>query len=223
MHIHRSWILILALTLAGCATGKHYPADLKSISAPGSYHEVKRGETLWSIARTYDMDLKKLIAANRLPDASKIEISQLIFIPEAHARSEKPVAPPKQKAKLENFIWPVKGDVISYFGSVSNMTKNKGIDIQTNMGTSILASRSGTVTFANDRLKGYGKTIIIDHMDGFETVYAHNSQNLVIADQYVKQGEVIGKAGKTGRATRPTLHFEIRKKHDPQNPFYYLP
>ena len=103
------------------------------------------------------------------------------------------------------------------------MVKNKGIDIGASRGSDVKASRSGRVTFATEYLKGYGKTIIIDHLDGYETVYAHNAQNLVLEDQRVKRGEVIARVGKTGRADRPTLHFEIRKKSKPQNPFYYLP
>ena len=103
------------------------------------------------------------------------------------------------------------------------MAKNKGVDIRAREGTKIVASRSGRVNFVSNRLKGYGKTIIIDHLDGFQTVYAHNSQNLVDVNQRVSQGETIAKVGKTGRADKPTLHFEIRKNHKPQNPFYYLP
>jgi len=113
--------------------------------------------------------------------------------------------------------------VVSYFGATSNMAKNKGIDIAARQGAAVLASRGGKVTFTSERLKGYGKTVIIDHLDGFETVYAYNAQNLVDTNQRINQGDVIAKTGKTGRADRPMLHFEIRKKHKPQNPFYYLP
>jgi murein DD-endopeptidase MepM/ murein hydrolase activator NlpD len=71
-------------------------------------------------------------------------------------------------------------------------------------------------------LSGYGLTIIIDNYSGYSTVYAHNSYNIVKNGQKVKQGEIIGYTGKTGRATCPHLHFEIRKDTIPQNPLDFL-
>lgn len=211
-------VILLLIFLAGCATTVYPPSDVGRVSTPGRYHEVIRGETLWEISKIYNVELERVIGANRLPDASKIEVGQLIFIPEARKKTDY-----ARSKKLERFMWPVRGSVVSYFGSIKNLAKNKGIDIRAREGADIIASRSGKVTFVSDHLKGYGKTIIIDHLDGFQTVYAHNAQNLVNVDQRVKKGMIIAKIGKTGRANSPTLHFEIRKKHKPQNPFYYLP
>ena len=210
------FIILLAL-LPGCATG---PGYIGPTATPGIYHEVERGQTLWYISKIYNVDLKRIAGANRLPDASKIEVGQLIFIPEVSKVAAKGE---RTRGGFEGFIWPVKGTVVSYFGATSNMAKNKGIDIAARQGAAVLASRGGKVTFASERLKGYGKTVIVDHLDGFETVYAYNAQNLVDTNQRINQGDVIAKTGKTGRADRPMLHFEIRKKHKPQNPFYYLP
>jgi len=72
-------------------------------------------------------------------------------------------------------------------------------------------------------MKGFGKTIIIDHGDGFSTVYAYNSQLVVKLGDRVTRKMVIAKIGDTGRAQSPRLHFEIRKNKIPKNPFYYLP
>ena len=215
------FMMIMLIFFAGCATAPYPRGDLGRISAPGIYHEVARGETLWGISKIYAVALSKIASANRLPDASKIEVGQLIFIPTA-GETAKPASYAKA-AKLESFIWPVRGIVVSYFGSTKSMAKNKGIDIRAQEGSAVAASRSGRVTFATNHLKGYGKTIIIDHFDGFETVYAHNKENLVQAGQHVKRGEIIAKAGSTGRTEVSALHFEIRKNHKPQNPFYYLP
>lgn len=209
--------LAFVLLLSGCAGISDYSFDRSSPSG-GIYHAVKRGETLWAISKVYGIELEKLIKANRMPDASKIEIGQLIFVPGATAAKSI-----QDNGKVEGFIWPIKGSVISYFGSVRNMTKNKGIDVRGSQGAGIRTSRSGNVTFVSENMKGYGKTIIIDHLDGFQTVYAYNAENLVIIDQHVTQGDVIARVGKTGRADTPTLHFEVRKKSKPQNPFYYLP
>lgn len=207
--------------LPGCATGPHYHEDMDKPAVPGIYHEVKKGETLWYVSRIYKVDLKRIVDANRLPNASKIEVGQLIFVPEIREEARKATA--LSPVKLESFVWPVKGVVVSYFGSTKDMTKNSGIDIEAAKGKNVLASRSGEVTFASDFMKGYGKTIIIDHQDGFQTVYTHNAQNLVGAGENVKRGSVIARVGNTGRVGKPTLHFEIRKNHKPQNPFYYLP
>jgi len=65
--------------------------------------------------------------------------------------------------------------------------------------------------------------VIIDHLDGFSTLYAQNSSVLVKTGESVNQGQAIAKAGSSGRADRTCLHFEIRKGDKPQNPFYYLP
>jgi len=214
-------IILLFVFIPGCVTITHYPGDIEKPSVPGVYHEVRKGETLWYVSKIYNIDLKSIINANRLPDASKLEVGQLIFVPEAgDAISDADLI---KNIKLETFIWPVKGAITSYFGSTKDMTKNSGIDIKARSGTSVLAARSGKVTFASDRMKGYGKTIIIDHLDGFQTVYAHNDRNLVNVDQNVTRGTVIAKVGRSGRVEKPTLHFEIRKNHKPQNPFYYLP
>ena len=213
--------LLLVLFLAGCATPSRTRPELITPSTTGIYHEVARGQTLWDISKMYDVDLKRIINANRLPDASNLEVGQLIFIPNVREKITRESY--KRGKSLETFMWPVKGRVVSHFGSTKNMVPNKGIDIEARQGENVLASRSGKVTFCSDYLKGYGNTIIIDHLDGFQTVYAHNDKTLVDIDQEVKQGSVIARAGKTGRVDKPTLHFEIRKDQKAQNPFYYLP
>jgi len=215
------YLLLALIFLSGCATVSYTPSDLGKSAHLANYHEVRRGETLWCISRMYDVNLRDIVRSNRIPDASKIEVGQLILIPKK-AKETKPVSF-SSLDKSESFIWPVKGRVISYFGSTKDMAKNKGIDIKARKESSVRASRSGKVNFISDNLKGYGKTIILDHPGGYQTVYAHNSINLVKENQAVKQGDVIAKVGESGRAKGSALHFEVRKNHNPQNPFYYLP
>lgn len=121
-----------------------------------------------------------------------------------------------------SFAWPIKGDIISYFGSKTDRVKNKGIDISAREGSSVRAAKSGRVVLCDEWLKGLGKTIILDHGNNFQTVYAYNSLIMVNLGDMVEQNSIIAKAGKTGRAKEPSLHFEIRKDGEPQNPFYYL-
>ena len=211
-------LAILAMALAGCATIT-YPPPPETMT--GVYHEVQKNETLWAISKAYSVRLKRIVGTNKIPDADELEVGQLIFIPDRNKTIDidlEAISP-----GLEPFIWPVRGEIISHFGSLKNASKNRGIDIRAPYGKDIVVSRSGKVTYCTDFMKGYGRTIIVEHEDGFQTVYAYNAENLVNVGNFVKQGQVIAKVGKGGRAKVSSLHFEIREKHKPKNPFYYLP
>ncbi|MDP3786660.1 MAG: peptidoglycan DD-metalloendopeptidase family protein [Candidatus Omnitrophota bacterium] len=188
----------------------------------GIYHKVVKGETLWRISKNYGVELEKVISSNGLSDAERIEVGQMIFIPSASRPAESKVPGTAVHSK-EDFIWPLKGRVISSFGERQGITPNKGIDIQASAGVPVVAARSGRVIFSEDKLRGYGKTVILDHGDGYQTVYAHNSEILVKIGERVAQSDAIAKVGSTGRNQTPYLHFEIRKGHKPHNPFHYLP
>jgi len=210
-------ITLALLMLAGCATYQ-MPPD----RTDGIYHKVAGGETLWSISKTYGPSVDTIVDSNRLPNADRLSVGQLIFIP--NVKKEIVIVKNRADVKYENFIWPVTGKVISHFGSLQNSgSRNKGIDVRTALNSDIMASRSGRVTYCSRFMKGYGKIIILDHSDGYQTIYAYNSLNLVKEGDWINQRQVIAKSGKMGRAVEPSLHFEIRKAHQPKNPFYYLP
>jgi septal ring factor EnvC (AmiA/AmiB activator) len=122
--------------------------------------------------------------------------------------------------KEKNFLpWPVRGKIISYFGSQSHpkyqtKIKNQGIDIQTEFGAKVIAIAPGRVVYA-DRFRGYGNMVIIDHAEGYYTVYSNLSEIAVSVNQEVKAKEVIGLAGEY-------LHFELRKEGQPVNPLEWL-
>ena len=216
-------IAVFILLFCGCAAKKKSMPKISNIaSVPGIYHKVANNETLWNISKDYNIRLDDLVAANKIPDASKINSGQLIFIPNA-AKDTYTEINKSFSTSDSGFIWPVKGRVLTHFGIRYNGIKSKGIKIKAKEGVKIVAARSGEISFCEDKVKGKGRTIIIDHHDGFITVYAHNSENLVTAGQAVRQGETIAKVGSTGRSETPQLYFEIRKGHKPQNPFYYLP
>lgn len=218
---------ISILTISGCAAHRTYlgsplPHSQAIPRIPGIYHEIRRGETLWRISKSYGIDIERLIMVNRLPDASRLEEGQLLFIPGAI----KAVDVSKALRHLEKieFIWPVKkGRVISFFGIQKDGIMNKGIDISAKAHSSVFAAKTGKVVFIDERFKGFGKVIIIDHLDGFKTVYAYNAKIICATGQAVEKGQPIAEVGTSGRADKPTLHFEIRKGHVPQNPLYYLP
>jgi len=206
--------LALCICIAGCG-GRSYirPAG----KAQGLYHRVRRGDTLWGISKRYSVDIEKIAKANRLRNKRKIYAGQKLFIPNAAK-----ALPPSRKENRK-FGWPIKGRIVSFYGTRSDNVKNKGIDIKARRGQKVLASRDGIVSYVDENMKGFGKTIIIDHKDGFSTVYAYNSRILVNVGEQVAKRSVIARAGSSGRAKSPRLHFEIRKNKAPRNPFYYLP
>jgi murein DD-endopeptidase MepM/ murein hydrolase activator NlpD len=185
---------------------------------PGVYHLVEKGQTLWRIAKTYDVDLEELARINRITDTSSIEVGQILLIPNRKTQRIVPIA-----GLYDDFIWPLKGRVISGFGSTSNNMINKGLDIVPDGNRDVVAARSGRVSFLADNFGSFGKTIIIDHGDGFSTVYARNAECFVKAGDTIQKGALISKAGYAGRDKNTYLHFEIRKGHIAQNPYYYLP
>lgn len=211
---------IWILNLIGCATtiAPLGPTTVSGIE--GIYHRIDKGETLWRLSKIYAVDLKELVRINKIGDATKIEKGQLIFIPQIKDIPSE--TSQTYLSKIEDFIWPVKGTVISSFGQNYNNAVNKGINIQAPFGKEIVASRSGIVSFYAQDLDGWGKTVIIQHGDGFLTVYARLSSVTVKIGESVARGTPIGKAGNAGKDKNNYLHFEIRKSHIPHNPYYYL-
>lgn len=123
-------------------------------------------------------------------------------------------------------IWPVIGAVQSKFGWRLHpfrgaMELHKGIDIPGWMGQPIRAAADGTVVYA-DWAKGYGNALIINHKNGYSTLYGHCANLLVKRWEYVRKGQVIATVGDTGLATGPHLHYEVKQKESPVNPVNYL-
>ena len=211
-------LLVIAFTwLTGCAT---VPSSLSKSMAPtakGVIHKVHAGETIWRIARTYGVSIEDIIKNNKLLSATHIEKEQRLFIPGADRVKTIVV---EHEGKDSEFLWPIKGKVLSNFGDRKGSRINKGIDIQANEGDVLCASRSGKVVFA-DYLNGYSYTLILDHADGFYSVYAQNSKLMVKLDDFIEQGKPVAQVGKNGQLA--FAHFEIRKKSAADNPLYYLP
>jgi len=201
---------LAALLFAGCATAPMtVPGRVAAPGVPGIYHRVEKGQTLWRISRLYGVDLDELASINRIQDASNIENGQLIFIPRRNRTQNYRVTPDNQ-----DFSWPLKGRVTAGFIQSGNNV-NKGLNIQSATGTDIIASRGGRVVFCSQDFSGYGKTLIIDHGDGYSSVYSGVSQFIVNLGDSVQKGERIARSGYS-------LHFEIRKGYIAQNPYFYL-
>nr|WP_292896105.1 peptidoglycan DD-metalloendopeptidase family protein [Nitratireductor sp.] len=118
--------------------------------------------------------------------------------------------------------WPVRGRIISDFGSTSGSARNDGIDIAVPAGTPVKAAENGVVIYAGDGLKEFGNTVLVRHDDGMVTVYGHASALRVKRGEKVRRGQEIALSGMSGSADRPKLHFEVRKDATPVNPSGYL-
>lgn len=123
-------------------------------------------------------------------------------------------------------LWPVEGRIGSPFGGRSDPfsgegTVHTGMDLSAPSGTPVRASADGIVEHA-DWSGRYGKLVVIGHANGIQTYYAHLSRFAVVDGQEIRQGELVGYSGGTGRVTSPHLHFEVRLHGTPVNPYPYL-
>ena len=128
-------------------------------------------------------------------------------------------------APTGSFRWPATGTITSRYGYryiFGSSDFHTGLDIANSVGTNVYAADGGIVTYAGWS-GNYGYLVIIDHQNGYETYYAHNSQLLVSVGDKVYKGEHISEMGATGRVTGPHCHFEVRYNGSTQNPLSYLP
>jgi murein DD-endopeptidase MepM/ murein hydrolase activator NlpD len=123
-------------------------------------------------------------------------------------------------------IWPVDGLLMSSYGQRTDPFSGEGayhtgVDISAPIGTPAQTTADGIVVFA-DRDGGYGRLVVVDHGNGYETYYAHLSKFDVIVGQEIRQGEPVGEVGASGRVTAPHLHYEVRVRKAPVNPYRFL-
>jgi murein DD-endopeptidase MepM/ murein hydrolase activator NlpD len=198
----------------------------------GVRHVVEAGQTLWRIAQVYGVSIDDLARSNDIADPSSLIIGQSLFIPRARAVLEVPpypapltggsstVAAPTDRPRFE---WPVSGGrILSGYDAPRQTHRHKGIDIGAPHGRPVRAADSGRVVYSGSTLRGYGKTVIIDHGDEVRSLYAHNSDLLVGEGSPVERGQIIARVGRSGNASTEHCHFEIRKNDVPVDPIPYL-
>ena len=219
------WALCFGVLLACVAPP---PPDVPSPGRGSRVHVVRHGETLWRISRHYGLDVNTVARVNRIPDATRIQTGQRLWIPRRGTAAVASPPPargairPRGHTGRNRFEWPLRGPVTSGFG-MRRLAHHDGIDISAGEGTPVRAAEAGRVVHSNSALSGYGNLIIIKHAGAFATVYAHNKRNLVRVGQFIEKGEVIAEVGRTGRASAAHLHFEVRRDGKPRNPVGYLP
>lgn len=249
--IQAATLVTLATLLIGCVAGGNFVSvDRKfrdSVPASG-YHQVKRGETLYSIAFTYGFDYRQLASANSIPSPYTIYPGQKIKVngskntsyPPSRPSVGKPtpapaiaqstpkgsnVSPVNIPAQVSNsatptWKWPANGRLIAPYSASTPV--NKGIDIAGSLGESIYSATAGTVVYAGQGLRGYGNLVIVKHDDTYLSAYAHASRILVSEQEIVKVGQKIAEIGSTG-TDKVMLHFEIRQNGKPVDPLQFLP
>lgn len=215
-------------------------------TAKGAYYRVQKGDTLESIAQRHRLDLQDLAGVNNIEDSKSIRPGQNLYLPGVHptgfariikregGTSEKRRGVKRRETSQEGkkgdrvievdhgrFSWPIQGELSSLFG-IRRGRRHDGIDIRAKMGSLVSAAADGEVVFSK-RMRGYGNLVLMKHENDFFTVYAHNSANLVKKGDRVKKGQKIAKVGRTGRATGPHLHFEVREGTAARNPLFFLP
>ncbi|MBM5807670.1 MAG: M23 family metallopeptidase [Cyanobacteria bacterium M_surface_10_m2_179] len=203
---------------------------------------IRLGETIAQIAQRYNLSIGELLNLNpglqaaRLVAGTQIRVAQsnpgrsrmiLGLKPTASGGLSWPDQPdfgfPTTQPSDAAWIWPTKGVFTSGYGWRWGRM-HKGIDVANNIGTPIVAARSGQVIKAGWDDGGYGYLVEILHPDGSRSRYAHNSRVLVRPGDQVNQGAVISQMGSTGRSTGPHLHFEILPAgRGAMNPLQFLP
>ena len=241
-------VIALALSDSACAASPRPPAQQKPKEVT---HVVQQGESLFRISQAYGVPVAVLADANRIKPSTPLKVGQRLFIPGATAvrkvemsrklttderaalerslREEltlpaslpAPTTPPRVKTDAD-FIWPIHGPLNSPFGP-RNGRLHAGIDIGSPHYQEVVAAADAEVIYANDTRGPLGKAVVLQHVGGMRTVYAHLAIIIARERDTVRQGQAIGGVGDTGRATGPHLHFEIRQNGVALNPEERLP
>lgn len=193
----------------------------------GVKHIVAKGQTMASIAKQYKADITDIALFNDIAENAKLVVGDELIIPDGQRaeESDKPIknlAASTAKDKKYYETHPTTNYAGYFINPVPGYRKSQGIhdknavDLAIPTGTPILASASGRVTLARNGYNGgFGNVVIIQHPNGTETLYAHQSKIATTTGAQVYQGQVIGYVGSTGRSTGPHLHFEV---HGARNP-----
>ncbi|KKQ23520.1 MAG: Peptidase M23 family protein [Candidatus Roizmanbacteria bacterium GW2011_GWC2_37_13] len=200
---------------------------LKIPPITGVVHKVASGETVYSIAKKYGVTAQNIVNYiwNDFADSDTFALTagQTLYVPDGVIRLA-PITSPQFIAQIQagvrgtsNFIWPTSGSITQ-----NPVWYHMALDIANNAAPAILAADSGTVSYAGCVGYGYGCSVIIDHGNGYQTLYAHLSSYIPDAGASVSQGQQIGVMGSTGRSTGTHLHFEVRSGGTLLNPWNFL-
>ena len=215
---------------------------LKIPPIDGVYYEWQENDTIEKVANEYEIDTEAILlySPNRLDITNPvIEPGQYVMLPGGRREFRSWVMPtiPRGASGTTSvlgaggcattdgaygsgfFIYPTREGRLS---GNDYWEGHLALDFAVGVGDPILASDSGLVVFAGWASGGYGNTVVIDHGNGYQTLYAHNSSVAVRCGQSVNQGGVVAFGGSSGNSTGPHLHFEVRYLGGFLNPWYVL-
>lgn len=207
---------------------------LKILPVTGVSYTVKSGDTLESVAKKFSAEAQAILdfPFNDVPDDLSLKAGQFLIIPDGtppEIKAPKPKPQPQYLAKGPSspafaapgggqFIWPAGGTLTQGFSWY-----HPGIDVANRAAPGIAASDGGTVMVAGwPDGNGYGNRVVVDHGNGYTSLYAHLSNVYVSVGQTVSRGQLIGQMGSTGRSTGTHTHLEIRFKGIALNPLSIL-
>ncbi len=202
---------------------------LEIVPVTGIAHKVVKGDTVYSIAKKYDADPQAIadFPFNTFANDETFElaIGQIVIVPDGVKPSEIQTAPRIRQTTPDagtvvasgQFVWPTVGTISQRFSWY-----HPGLDIANRGLPVVLAADSGRVIAAGWDGSGYGNRVIIDHGNGYVTLYGHLSKIYVVQGQSVGRGNQIGQMGSTGRSTGPHTHFEIYQNGVRVNPLNFL-
>lgn len=213
--------------------------------ASGVLHTVKDGDTLLALAEKYRVEANDItsFSFNGLKNPDALVLGQQIMIPGGVKPADPPAvkvstnptstsAPSPASASANRVLpaapepqvtgaplqWPTYGPIYGWYGG-----GHKGLDISPPYGTPVYAAEGGVVVWVEYLNYGYGYNFLIDHGNGYQTLYAHLSEVLVAPGERISRGQHIGRVGTTGRVTGPHLHFEVWRNGVIINPLEVLP
>lgn len=192
---------------------------LQILPVTGVSYKVQKGDTVYSIAKKFDTSAQAMVdfPYNTFvnDETFQLAIGQVMIVPDGIKPQEKPTSPRIRQLTPDAgtvvasgaFVWPAGGQISQGFAWY-----HKGIDIANKSAPDIVAADAGTIVVAGwPDGYGYGNRVVIDHGNGYRTLYGHLSRIYVVPGQTVGRGSAIGKMGSTGRSTGTHLHFEVMK------------
>lgn len=195
---------------------------LRVTPGPGGYTAGERLVTGAAMPTGMRVDVSALDDGEMIPglgSGPEEELTDQDLSPGPNAVARK--ARPSVNEGVAFLIWPTKGDVSSYFGK-RGRRMHKGIDIKAPRGASVVAAADGKVVHTGYQSRGYGRFVVIDH-GGLRTLYGHLLRIGARVGAVVRQGDLIGLVGRTGRSTGYHLHFELRDDEAvPMDPIPYI-
>ena len=202
--------------------------ELLILPVSGVLHTVAIGDSINDLATLYDVSPESIVEFNHLSDPNVLKVGEKLVVPNGKiqmarssgsSRGGRGAQAVGAGSATGSFQWPTAGSITQYFGQAGHT----GIDIASQAGSPVYAADGGLVVTALKLGYGYGWHLVVDHGNGYQTLYAHLSAFYADYGERVTKGQRIGSVGSTGLSTGPHLHFEVLQNGTRVNPLKFLP